>query len=149
MKHLPIIAGIWIAASLAACSSAPEVKRDSDRLGAYTAAAGAPVKSFRFFSPLYSWQALSDNQLVIYTKPREAYLLDLQACPDLRVTNRIALTSNLNQVQVGFDRVINGRLRVPCVISQIRPVDIPHLKAVQLAQRKVEEAPRPAAAASR
>jgi hypothetical protein len=140
------VAGILCAISLAACSSAPQVRRDSDRLAAYTAAAGAPVRSFRFFSPLYSWQALSDSQLAIYTKPREAYLLDLQACHDLQVTNSIALTSRLNQVEVGFDRVINGRLHLPCVISQIRPVDVSHLKAVEQAQRKIEEDPRPAAA---
>lgn len=146
MKHLSMIAGLLIAVSLVACTSAPEVKRDSDRLAAYTAAAGTPVKSFRFFSPLYSWQALSDSQLVIYTKPREAYLLDLASCPSLQVTNSIALTSRLNQVQVRFDRVINGRLRVPCVIAQIRPVDITHLKSLQQAQRKVDEVPRPVAA---
>lgn len=147
MKRL-VLMMVWVTAGvLAACSNMPYTKRTNDRLAAYTAAAGAPVKSFRFFSPLYSWEPLSDTQLVVYTKPREAYLLDLQACQNLQVTNGIGLTSNLNQVEVRFDRVITGRPRIPCVISQIRPVDIAHLKAVQQAQRKIEEDPRPATAA--
>jgi hypothetical protein len=145
MKSRSFIAASVLAGLLAACSNVPYAKRTSDRLAAYTAAAGAPVKSFRFFSPLYSWEPLSDTQLVVYTKPREAYLLDLDACVNLQVTNGIGLTSNLGQVEVRFDRVITRSPRIPCVISKIRPVDIAHLKAVQQAQRKVEEDQRPPA----
>jgi hypothetical protein len=144
MKPTSVMLGLCLAGLLAACSNVPYAKRTSDRLAAYTAAAGAPVKSFRFFSPLYSWEPLSDTQLVVYTKPKEAYLLDLEACVNLQFTNGIGLTSNLGQVEVRFDRVITGRPRIPCVISQIRPIDVPHLKAVQQAQRKIEEDPRPA-----
>jgi len=143
MKPISVAAGLLIAGLLVACSNVPYAKRTSDLLAAYTAAAGAPVKSFHFFSPLYSWQSLSDTQLVVYTKSREAYLLDLDACQDLQFTNGIGLTSNLGQVEVRFDRVLTGRYRIPCVISQIRPIDIPHLKAEQQAQRKIEEDPRP------
>jgi hypothetical protein len=142
MKHTTVVAGLFIAGLMAACSSAPYAKRTSDRLAAYTAAAGAPVKSFSFFSPLYSWEPLSDTQLVIYTKLKEAYLIDLAACQNLQFTNGIRLTSNLNQVAVGFDKVIVGPPPLPCVISQIRPIDIPHLKAVQQAQRHIEQQPR-------
>ncbi|WP_458070335.1 DUF6491 family protein [Rhodanobacter sp. BL-MT-08] len=144
MKSLSLVAAAVLAGLLAACSSVPYAKRNSDRLAAYTAAAGAPVKSFRFFTPLYSWEPLSDTQLVVYTKPKEAYLLDLEACVNLQVTNGIGLTSNLGQVQVRFDRVITRSPRIPCVISQIRPIDMAHLKAVQQAQRKIEADPRPA-----
>lgn len=146
MKPISVAVGLLIAGLLVACSNVPYAKRTSDLLAAYTAAAGAPVKSFHFFSPLYSWQSLSDTQLVVYTKSREAYLLDLDACQDLQFTNGIALTSYYGRVEVGFDRVLTQRHRIPCVISQIRPVDMVHLKAVQQAQRKVEEDPRPATA---
>jgi hypothetical protein len=145
MKSLSFIAASVLAALLVGCSNVPYAKRNSDRLAAYTAAAGAPVKSFRFFSPLYSWEPLSDTQLVIYTKPKEAYLLDLDACANLQVTNGIGLTSNLGQVEVRFDRVITRSPRIPCVISQIRPVDMAQLKAAQQAQRKIEADPRAAA----
>ncbi len=146
MKSRSLIATSVLAGLLVACSSVPYAKRNSDRLAAYTAAAGAPVKSFRFFSPLYSWEPLSNTQLVVYTKPKQAYLLDLDACINLQTTNGIGLTSNLGQVAVRFDRVITRSPPVPCVISQIRPIDMAHLKAVQQAQRTIEEAPRPAGA---
>ena len=81
---------------------------------------------------------------MVYTKYKEAYLLDLDACANLQVTNGIGLTSNLGQVQVRFDKVITRSPRIPCTISQIRPIDIAHLKAVQQAQRKIEADPRPA-----
>ncbi len=142
MKRMTVAAGLLIAGLMAACSNVPYAKRTSDRLAAYTAAAGVPVKSFNFFSPLYSWEPLSDTQLVIYTKPKEAYLLDLAACHNLQVTNGIGLTSNLNQVAVGFDKVIVGPPPIPCVISRIRPIDVPHLKAVQQAQRQIVPQPR-------
>jgi hypothetical protein len=144
MKSWSLIAALVTAGLLAACSNVPYAKRNSDRLAAYTAAAGAPVKSFHFFGPLYSWEPLSDTQLVVYTKYKEAYLLDLDACANLQVTNGIGLTSNLGQVQVRFDKVITRSPRIPCTISQIRPIDIAHLKAVQQAQRKIEADPRPA-----
>jgi hypothetical protein len=142
MKRTTVAAGLVIAGLMAACSNVPYAKRTSDRLAAYTAAAGAPVKSFNFFNPLYSWEPLSDTQLVIYTKPKEAYLIDLAACQNLQFTNGIGLTSNLNQVAVGFDKVIVGPPRLPCVISKIRPIDVAHLKAVQQAQRQIEQEPR-------
>ena len=49
----------------------------SQREAAYAAAAGAPVKSFRFFN-LYSWEPLGDSQLVVYTRPNEAWLLEVR-----------------------------------------------------------------------
>ena len=98
MKSRSFIVVSVLAGLLVACSGMPYAKRSSDRLAAYTAAAGVPVKSFRFFSPLYSWEPLSDTELVVYTKPKEAYLLDLGACVNLQVTNGIGLTSSLGPV---------------------------------------------------
>lgn len=142
MKH-QWIAGVLLAVGLlSACSNAANTKRTVDRQAAYTAAAGAPQKNFRFFSPLYSWEPLGETQLVVYAKPKEAYLLDLKACRNLLVTSSIELTSSLGQVSVGFDRVRTGPERISCVISKIRPVDIAHLKAAQQAQRKIDAAAR-------
>jgi uncharacterized lipoprotein YajG len=129
---------------LGACASAPYAQRTSERQAAYAAAAGAPVRNFRFFS-LYSWEPLSDRQVAIYTRPNQAWLLDLGgACPDISFVNTIGLTSNLNQVMVGFDRVLTGRNDFPCTISQIRPVDGKSLKATQLQQRRIRSASRSA-----
>jgi hypothetical protein len=134
------IALALVAAVLAAgCSSVPLAQRQA----AYAAAAGAPVNSFRFFTPLWSWEALGPDQVVIYTKPREAWLLDVPGCTDLPFTNTIGLTSNLNQVSIHFDKVLTGRANFPCTIQRIRPVDVGRLKAVQKEQRRIEAEPRP------
>ena len=123
------------------CASAPQVQRAADRQAAYAAAAGAPVRSFRFVT-LYSWAPLGTSQLAVYTRPNEAWLLDVGSCPDLPYTPTIALTSNLNQVMVNFDKVVIGRSRFPCRIAQIRPVDMKQLKAVQEQQRTIRSEPR-------
>jgi len=142
MSMIRVLLATTLATMLAACASAPYAQRTSDRQAAYAAAAGAPVRHFRFFS-LYSWEPLSDSQLAVYTKPNEAWLLDLGGdCQDLAFVNSIGLTSNLNQVMVGFDRVLTGRRNFPCTISQIRPVDVKSLKAVQQQQRQIKSEPR-------
>ncbi|WP_199100182.1 DUF6491 family protein [Dyella sp. ASV21] len=115
------------------------------RQQAYAAAAGEPVKSFRYFT-LWSWEPLSDDELAIYTRPNEAWLLDLDgSCRNLQFTNHIGLTSSVNEVSARFDRVITGPQDAPCFIKQIRPVDIAKLNEPQQGKpREVEEQPRPA-----
>lgn len=131
---------------LTACSSVNLARRESDRKAAYNAAAGAPVSHFRFFD-LYSWEPLGDSALAVYTRPREAWLLDLYAsCRNLRFAQSIGLTSNIHQVSVRYDKVLTGPAEVPCTIAKIRPVDVAKLKAVQQEQRKIEAEPRPATA---
>ncbi|MGY3039817.1 hypothetical protein ACVWWQ_001440 [Rhodanobacter sp. TND4EL1] len=135
------LGALMLALSSAGCSSVPYAQRMSQRQSAYVAAAGAPVHSFRFFS-LYSWEPLSDTELAVYTRPNEAWLLDLGGCQDLMFTNTIGLTSNLHQVMVGFDQVLAGRRNFPCTITGIRPVDVKSLKVAQEKQRKIEAAAR-------
>lgn len=129
---------------LAACSSVPYPQRISERQVAYAAAAGAPVLSFHFFT-LYSWEPLGDSALAVYTRPNEAWLLDVGGgCQELEFTSSIGLTSSLNQVMVRFDKVLTGRQNFPCTITQIRPVDLKRLKAVQQQQREIKSQPRSA-----
>jgi hypothetical protein len=133
-----------LAVVLAGCSDMPIAQREAQRQAAYAAAAGAPVRSFRFFN-LYSWEPLGNGQLAVYTKPNEAWLLNLGGgCPNLDFANAIGLTSNLNQVSVGFDKVIAGRDIYPCTITDIRPVDVSRLKLEQEAQRKINAEQREA-----
>lgn len=135
-RILPIGAAM---AMLAACSSVPVAQRQA----AYQSAAGAPVTSFRFFAPLWSWEPLGTDQLVVYTRPKEAWLLDVPGCTELPFANAIGLTSNLDQVSVHFDKVLTGRSFIPCAIQQIRPVDMARFKSTQQAQRQVTTQPRP------
>ena len=133
-----------LAALTAGCSSVPYAQRMQQRQAAYAAAAGAPLRSFSYFS-LYSWEPLSDTELAVYTRPNQAYLLDLGGCQDLMFANTIGLTSSINQVTVGFDKVLTGRHSFPCTITGIRPVDVKSLKIAQEKQRKIEAAARSAA----
>lgn len=146
MSPMRLSIALVSASLLAACSSVPYAQRQQQRMAAYEAAAGAPVRSFRFFPPMWSWEPLSDTRLVVYTRPTRAWLLDLDgACQNLEFANAIGLSSNLDQVSVGFDRVYTGRRYIPCTIMKIRPVDVSRLKIEQAKQREVDTEPRPAA----
>lgn len=143
------VLSVVVTATLAACAVDPQqVARDNQRHAAYAAAAGPSVRSFRFFSPLYSWEPLGSDQLAIYTRPNQAWLLDVTGCPNLSFATAIGLTSNMHEVTVMLDKVLTGRHDFPCTITQARPLDVSHLKASQKAQRKIEERPRDLPAAT-
>jgi hypothetical protein len=143
MSTMRVLMAVLLAGALAACASVPYAQRLQQRQQAYNAAAGAPVQSFRLiFNNIYSWEPLSDTQLVVYTQPTRAYLLDVWPCSNLTFTNAIGLTSFASQVQVGFDKVLSGRGYVPCPIKQIRPVDLAQFKLEKEAQRHVDSLQR-------
>jgi hypothetical protein len=155
MSKMQVLSAALMGMLLAACASQPYAQRLQQRQQAYNAAAGAPVRSFRLVlgQQIYSWEALSETQLVIYTVPNKAYLLDVWPCNNLTFTNTIGLTSFANTVQTGFDKVLTGRPYIPCVIKQIRPVDLAQFKLEKEAQRQFDSMPRdngnaPAAAPS-
>lgn len=133
---------VVLSLAVAACAGAPQTQRLAERQAAYAAAAGAPVSSFRFFQPLWSWEDLGTDQVVIYTRPQHAWLLDVPGCNELPFANQLAITSNLDQVSINFDRVFVGHAGYPCTIRQIRPVDMVRLKAVQQQQRQIQVQPR-------
>lgn len=144
MSKLRMLALMFLAVMLTACESVPYAQRMQQRQQAYSAAAGAPVRSFRlvFGAQIYSWEPLSDTQLVIYTLPTKAYLLDVWACNNLTFTNAVGLTSFADEVQAGFDKVLTGRPYIPCTIKQIRPIDLAQLKLEKASQRHIDSVPR-------
>lgn len=143
--------GLALAGLLVACSTVPNAQRQQQRQAAYAAAAGAPVPHFSFVT-FWSWEPLSDSQLVVYTRPNQAWLLDLDhSCANLQFTNAIGLTSSFGQTWINFDKVLTGRRYLPCRIMRIRPVDVARLKIEQqVQQRMIETRPRtPVAAPAR
>jgi hypothetical protein len=146
MPRLRLCTALALAGLLAACSSVPYAQRQQQRRAAYEATAGAPVRSFRFFAPIWSWEPLGETELAVYTRPNQAWLLDLGGCQQLEFTSAIGLTSNLGEVSIHFDKVLTGRGNVPCTISRIRPVDVAKLKIEQAKQREVDSEPRAAPA---
>lgn len=129
-KSYQSLIGYALTALLAACSSMPSAQYMQQRQAAYAAAAGASVRSFRLElgASIDSWEPLSDTQLVVYTRPTRAYLLDTWPCSGLTFTNRVGFTSFADEVSTGFDKVLTGRGYLPCRIKQIRTVDLARFK---------------------
>ncbi|MCW5580557.1 MAG: hypothetical protein KIS72_04390 [Luteimonas sp.] len=126
--------------ALGACATGTKLS-DAEERALYDAHAGAPVDSFSFFGRLNGWTPLGDSALVVWTKPNEAWLLDLTGpCPDMEYTPAIGLTSNMHRVYARFDKVIAngpGSMNMPCFIQQIRPLDV---KAVRASEKELREA---------
>lgn len=140
MKRMSLLLGLILA--LGACASMSGLT-DAQRLEIYQANAGEPVDSFRFFGRLSGWAPVGDSALAVWTRPNEAYLLDLAGpCQDLDFAPAISLTNFAGQVSARFDEVIvrgggSGIGRIPCRILEIRPLDV---KAVDAAQDELREA---------
>ncbi len=100
------------------------------------------MRSFRFPN-LYSWTPLSDQQVAVYSRPDQTWLLDFGGgCQGISFVNSIGLTSSINQSTVGFDKVLTGRNNFPRPSTRIRPIDMKGLKAMEQAQRQISNAPR-------
>ena len=95
----------------------------------YAAYTGEPVKEIRFHQ-LYNWQRSTDRQVVLWTKPSTAYMLELaHNCFELRGP-RVTL-------QVGGVAAFPGRLQVnddllvgemKCKVRAILPIDLAAIK---------------------
>lgn len=141
MKRYSRLTMLALIAALAACASASKLS-DSQRYALYRDHAGEPVKSFRYFGDINGWTPVDDTSLVVWTRPSEAYLLELTGpCRDLDYAPAITLTNMMGEVSARFDKVIvrgGGAVRgMPCFIEEIRPVDV---KAVRQAERDLRQA---------
>ena len=104
------------------------------------------MKLINYVGSMYSWQPLSDHSLVLYTRPSQAWLLDVGPCPDLPYTPFISVSSTAGQISVGFDKVMTTHQQFPCYIKTIRPLDLGRVRAAQAERRKVETVPRESSA---
>lgn len=137
MKALRImVAALIVTLSAGGCASAGNLGED-DKLALYRANAKPPVQSFRYFGSLSGWTPLGDQAVAIWTRPNEAYLLEVDGpCPDLDFAQAISLTNQSGTVYARFDKVIprvgGGRSQpLPCHISRILPLDVKALKAAE------------------
>ncbi|MDQ1108993.1 hypothetical protein QE424_002152 [Stenotrophomonas rhizophila] len=118
----------------------------AERLELYRAHAGPPQPSMRYFGSLNGWTELGDSALAVWTRPSEAYLIELRGpCYGLSYATAIGLTSQTGQVSSRFDRVLvrdpNHGPSVPCFIGAIRPLDVKALRSSEqeLRQAQVQE----------
>lgn len=129
------------AAVLAGCAS--QRLSDADRYALYAQHAGAEVDHFRYLGRINGWTPLGDSALAVWTRPGEAWLLDLSGpCQDLEYTPAIGLTSTMSRVSARFDRVLvrsRSSISIPCHIRRIRPLDVAAIREAQ--RRNPEDAP--------
>ena len=118
-KMLVMFVGLAFAASAAAGG-----KHRVD----YAAYAGEPVKEVKFFQ-LYNWQRSTDKQVVLWTKPSEAYMLTLaHTCDALRggrVVIEVGGAGVPGRLQVNDDLIV-GQMK--CRVSAIQPIDLVAVK---------------------
>ncbi len=133
---------IALSAALGGCASDPRLG-DGPRLDLYRAHAGAPVDRFNYFGTLNGWTPLGDEALAVWTRPNEAYLLELFGpCRELSFAPAISLSNHMGRVSARFDSVTPlgggvGAFNFPCRIQTIRPLQV---KALKQAQRELREA---------
>lgn len=146
MKKMLVAA--MLVATLAGCATTGKLSSD-ERLQLYRSHAGAPVNSFKYFGSLNGWTELGDSALAVWTRPSEAWLLNLGgACMDLSYAPAITVTNMMGQVSARFDRVIvhgSGPMaHVPCRIESIQPLDVKALRASEKEMREAKIAERAA-----
>jgi hypothetical protein len=140
MKTFSASASLLLAAATASCASTG--MSDADKLATYRAHAGAPVRSFQYFGQINGWTSLGDSAVAVWTKPNEAWLLELSGrCPDIEYAPVITVTSQFNRVSAKFDKVVargSNAMAIPCQISEIRPLDV---KAIKQAEKTARDQP--------
>lgn len=147
MKRLFLLAAAALLV-LPACASSPRMS-DAERLALHRAHAGEPVASAPVRGQLNGWTALGDSALVVWTRPREAWLLDLGGpCHDLEHATAISIDSRFSRIQARFDSItplgsmVSEVGRMPCRIMEIRPLDTAALKQTQDELRQATVEPR-------
>ncbi|TAA38547.1 DUF6491 family protein [Pseudoxanthomonas winnipegensis] len=144
---LPTLA---LAATLLLAGCATTGLSDSQRLALYRAHAGAPQKDLSNADRLIGWTALGDEAVAVWTRPNEAYLLDLgNSCNGLNNATTILISNLLGQVSAGMDRVTvidrPAGFHVSCRIQSIRRLDTQAIRASEQALREARLAEREAA----
>jgi len=143
MKRL--IAILILAAAAAGCASTR--LSDAEQLAMYREHAGESVKDFHYFGSLNGWTPLGDRALAVWTRPSQAYLLELMGpCAGLDFALGISVTNQMGMVSTHFDQVIvhdsNSAIHIPCRIQEIRPLDVKGLRQAQSELRKAEAVQR-------
>jgi Family of unknown function (DUF6491) len=143
LRHIviAIAAPAVLLALLPACAtskpaepSAAEPTTQQRALARYEAYAGPPVDSFTWLGHFDSWEALGKDRLLVYTTPRDAYLLKIAPPCDLRfVISKVGITSANATVYKGLDSIVvnNALAGGPwdCPIQEIRVLDVHRMKA--------------------
>jgi hypothetical protein len=128
-----------VALGLTACAAFGDRISDDERLEIYRSHAGEPVKNFQYFGRLNGWTPLGDSALAVWSRPNEAYLLELSGrCPDLDFASAISVSNQAGRVYARFDKVQAigaSSIPIPCQIAEIRPLDEKGIKQAEKDRR--------------
>jgi hypothetical protein len=126
MRWALVLAGACVVTGCATGGTSKASQREAASLARYEAAAGEPVRSFRYFR-LDNFVVLGEDTLAVWSNPRQAWLLTVDApCPGLRWSMTLGMTSSFNRVYAGADAIQVEQSR--CRIRSIRPVDVAALR---------------------
>ena len=136
-----LIAATAVAVLATSCATPAEVARrqtaERASLANYTEASGPELNSFRKLGAnLHSWESLSDDAVLLYTKPQQAFLVRVAGgCPGLDFANSIRVSDNMGTVSRNFDKIYpldrSPTSQFGCPISSIREVDLARYKLLQ------------------
>lgn len=149
MKRLTAMAAMLSATlALGACATGGGLS-NAQQLALYQAHAGEPVASFNYLGSINGWTPLGDTAIAVWTRPREAWLLELYGpCSGLQSTPAIALTNTMNRVSARFDKVLvrdtGSSMDMPCIIREIRALDVNAIREAEKQAREQPEAIPPA-----
>ena len=134
MRTLMLLTGLIALAGCATGAGERAVQREAASLARYEAAAGEPVRSFRYFR-IDHFVALGDSALAVWTTQRTAWLLTVdRGCPELQSSMAIGIDGQFNRVYVNSDAIVVPQGR--CVVRSIREVDVAALRASERAARE-------------
>lgn len=135
-----MIAAVAAGLALTGCASTSNFTEQQE-LAMYRAHAGAPVPSFRFFGNVDRFTPLGEEAMVLWTRPKEAWLLEFYGpCHNLDFAHLVGITSQAGRVYARFDEVVVRQRPEypPCRIREIRPLDVTALRQAEHALRAQE-----------
>ena len=122
-RAILMLAGLALAMSAAAGSGRAKVD--------YAAYAGESVKEIKYFQ-LYNWQRSTDKQVVLWTKPSEAWLLTLQHSCDALRGGRVVIEVGGAGVPGRLQRLDDLNVgQMHCKVVDIQPIDLEAVKRAQ------------------
>jgi hypothetical protein len=138
------LASVLAAIAISGCATNSSL-RDAERLTLYRSHAGEPVKTIQYSGQYNGWAPLSDGAFVLWTRPSQAWLVDLYPpCSELDYAYSIGFRNLNGSLSARFDQVYigsNNLIPISCAIREIRPLDIKAIRAAEKDardQRKVE-----------
>ena len=129
---LAVLTGTVVAGTLLLAGCASQGATKEQRLAAYQAHAGAPVRKIPYFNPI-GWEEIDDDHILVTMRPKEVWLMRLSG-PCLEYDGGSAvlvISSAAGYVSSGFDRVATGSSTISCRIEEIRQVDTIAMRAAR------------------